>query len=1070
MASPGYPAAATMIMKYFCNKYFQDEDARTRVTTPKPVLLGFTTTRRPFNASPRVKTDLRHRANNRPTPNPLSRPSPPPEDDRRSFISNDIVEDVTEDPVVNPFDNPPFITVDGKKPRVKANLNTKFAHGNNKQNKFEKQNKKQGSKKVELDRSQFHNINFVSPTLAPDAGGPIHDIEDVPAAAGGGPRFRGPEVRPDGRTPRVKSNVLAAARDQGQQQQAAGVTPTSPSQPRQHTFVTSPAAATPRPRPPPSRLGHNELDDSFNEIDDSHTQSVSPSTIRNIFPDAEVTVRTPEPIFSSTFRPSFDVSPAVPGPSSFRPFSADPPRFEILSATPRNVPRLPTSTFSPPPPPITKKPKRPIPSRFANLGPPPQPFIPPELKAKLPPPPTRPLPPRAQVPPRTQLQQDRKRFGARPRVKADELAQKANAGNGRQQQIRLNNIGESPRSSVGSQVSPAPLNTDEILPGIITTRPTTQRPRPRPSRPKFNVRFRTPNDIVNTDPCKNNPFKCPPRKSADGRKPRVKSNIKAARRNYWNPRRGRVIKKQRKQGKLNAALWNRGIIRRGRKQNLSQDTSNAIDNTIDEDPITTPDPISSLKQIVASKENSKSFRAFPAARSFQNKRLRSKQKINHRPRGPSRLAITDPRPTTPLSVERFETTSASTTVRTVFSTPAPSQSSLVSQGNLSPLSVLPASRPTQSAPETAPFTQPDMGLFVTNPRALPEQLLTNEDDQHRNVLDNLREKGSNNHRRPRVKSNIMARLQNNPSLGDRGDRHSSGGHVDNDITDQEFVTTTETTVKPVLRIVPDGRSPRVKSNILNKSSNRKHHQKKKFKGAGRRKFGRSLDLDRDSVNEIDDSSVESEVDFEDFDFDNDDNDDEGEEEYTEPEIKPDGRKARIKSNILAKKSMIGDNKQSGRRSGSRGSLAKAGKKHKNGKSGFRESKKVATPDTSFRTRDDDDNDTTPYPANLDNLIDGSDNAITTFRPVISLEQLMNSNETLPHLSSHEEVSVPLPNFEPSFSDMTNSSDSQRHREKLQPSQLLPQSVTEIVRVSSKDQNLFNSDYSYYDYYDEFFNS
>ena len=160
------------------------------------------------------------------------------------------------------------------------------------------------------------------------------------------------------------------------------------------------------------------------------------------------------------------------------------------------------------------------------------------------------------------------------------------------------------------------------------------RTRPKPARPSFNVRFKTLNDISSVDPCVSNPFKCPPRQPADGRKPRVKSNIKAARRNFWHPRKGRIIKKQRKQGKLNAALWNRGIIRRGRKQSLSQDVSNAIDNNIDDAPITTEDPIRSLEQIVATKEKhkSKTFEAFPAARSFQNKRLRLKQKINHRGR------------------------------------------------------------------------------------------------------------------------------------------------------------------------------------------------------------------------------------------------------------------------------------------------------------------------------------------------------------------------------------------------------------------------------------------------------
>ena len=103
------------------------------------------------------------------------------------------MEDVTENSIVNPFDNPPFISADGKKPRVKANLNTKFAHshGSTSKDKSEK-NKKQGSKKVELDRSQFANINFISPTATPAP--ESHSAHVTP--------FPGPELRPDGRVPR----------------------------------------------------------------------------------------------------------------------------------------------------------------------------------------------------------------------------------------------------------------------------------------------------------------------------------------------------------------------------------------------------------------------------------------------------------------------------------------------------------------------------------------------------------------------------------------------------------------------------------------------------------------------------------------------------------------------------------------------------------------------------------------------------------------------------------------------------------------------------------------------------
>ena len=320
--------------------YFQDEDVRHQspsrdqdqglslsATTPRPIPLGFTTTRRPFNASPRVKSNIRQNQRNR-----LSTPSPPVQDDRRSFVAvppliedNDAVEDVTEEPIVNPFDNPPFISADGKKPRVKANLNTaKFASGNNnKPNKFEK-NRKQGSKKVELDRSQFHNINFVSPRPGIQAQVP------GPASQHSVTRFSGPEVRPDGRVPRVKSDVRAGRprpRDPGL------VTPT------RAPFV--PASPTPRPRPPPS--------DNMIEDFDPSTQSVSPSTIRNIVAAEGIIRGSPEPIFTTSFRNRFEdvTSPAPPVLSSFRPFSADPPRFSILSATPSNVPRLPSSTRAP---------------------------------------------------------------------------------------------------------------------------------------------------------------------------------------------------------------------------------------------------------------------------------------------------------------------------------------------------------------------------------------------------------------------------------------------------------------------------------------------------------------------------------------------------------------------------------------------------------------------------------------------------------------------------------------------------------------------------------------------------
>ena len=276
-------------------------------------------------------------------------------------------------------------------------------------------------------------------------------------------------------------------------------------------------------------------------------------------------------------------------------------------------------------------------------------------------------------------------------------------------------------------------------------------------------------------------------------------------------------------------------------------------------------------------------------------------------------------------------------------------------------------------------------------------------------------------RRPRVKSNIMAKLQ----------------QAGNQETEALPTTTTER-IKPVLRIVPDGRSPRVKSDLLNKTNrknlkkNKKHN---KFRNS-RLGLGRSLDLDSD--NEIVDT--ESSDDEDNIDTDTDDDDD----DYVEPEVRPDGRKPRIKSDLLAKKMSFPEKK------------AKAGRG-----GGFRHSKKVLDGDRSSRPA-------TP-------ALNRADNTITTFRPPISLDGLMKANETLPP-APVTELSVPLPNFDKSIISTAGgrrpskglfSSSLDRSRSSLRQ---LPQSVTEIVRVSSKDQNLFNSDYSYYDYYEEFINS
>merc|ERR1719278_1814533 len=125
----------------------------------------------------------------------------------------------------------------------------------------------------------------------------------------------------------------------------------------------------------------------------------------------------------------------------------------------------------------------------------------------------------------------------------------------------------------------------------------------------------------------------------------------------------------------------------------------------------------------------------------------------------------------------------------------------------------------------------------------------------------------------------------------------------------------------------------------------------------RERSGRSQDIDGEEANSVVDS-------------DSDESDD-----YVEPELRPDGKKPRIKSNLKAKQQM--GKGQSGSQK----------------KSGFRHSKRVPL------------NHSSRGPFQATTLADGSpgedadetDIAITTFRPTISLEEFNpgETNETFP---------------------------------------------------------------------------
>ena len=150
-----------------------------------------------------------------------------------------------------------------------------------------------------------------------------------------------------------------------------------------------------------------------------------------------------------------------------------------------------------------------------------------------------------------------------------------------------------------------------------------------------------------------NPFKCPPKTFAGGRRPRVKSNIKARKRNYWNPRKKSRLIKRRKQ--VNPSSRRRiNQIRQGRAQSLNinnKDNNNnndIITNDIDDKPVkavgpvdpsssssdddpVTPDPLKKLLKLVEEKEEREKARvlfAFNPRPQFQNKRLNAKHRNN----------------------------------------------------------------------------------------------------------------------------------------------------------------------------------------------------------------------------------------------------------------------------------------------------------------------------------------------------------------------------------------------------------------------------------------------------------
>lgn len=174
----------------------------THSTTAIP--LGVTrttsTTRRP---KPHVKSNVllanKNRNKNKDIKHllPLLPPSdaPPPSPEIFQQVIND-------DRSADPFRNPPVFSADGRKPRVKANLK-KNKHKSFKGKFNINGGKKHGNRVVEVNTE---NIRFVDPG--------VNNLQENVRNNGIGNKLNsfssGPEVRPDGRAPRVKSNLKAS--------------------------------------------------------------------------------------------------------------------------------------------------------------------------------------------------------------------------------------------------------------------------------------------------------------------------------------------------------------------------------------------------------------------------------------------------------------------------------------------------------------------------------------------------------------------------------------------------------------------------------------------------------------------------------------------------------------------------------------------------------------------------------------------------------------------------------------------------------------------------------------------
>lgn len=208
------------------NEYDEDEDVSggpshsdrnvlRPAITGTPIPLGFTTTIRPAGNSGIVNSggflSGRNLVKN-----------------HESFDVNesDNIDEPAEKPVKSSFAK---FGRDGRRPKVKSNIRAKLANSGGKKNFFQKHDKtrKKSGRKVNLDHKRKNRIEFVEPNEE-------NSRQEL---------FSGPEVRPDGRSPRVKSNILS---EQQNRPETTTLEPfieqffASPSSPQPFVFKGSP--------------------------------------------------------------------------------------------------------------------------------------------------------------------------------------------------------------------------------------------------------------------------------------------------------------------------------------------------------------------------------------------------------------------------------------------------------------------------------------------------------------------------------------------------------------------------------------------------------------------------------------------------------------------------------------------------------------------------------------------------------------------------------------------------------------------------------------------------------------